>query len=72
MLRINLQLFQDIILLNDVGFHNITVGCWEFGLYLNFHAQLFEHLIVIFGGPTEQELHVELCYGILGFELVIS
>ena len=48
-----------IVLLDDVGPHNIRVRCWEFSLNLSLYVQLFKHPIVIFKGLAEQELHVE-------------
>jgi len=49
-------------LLSNVDSQNITVGCWEFNLNPSLVAQLFEHLTIIFRGPTKWDMHVEWCY----------
>lgn len=38
---------SNIILLNNLGPLNITVGCWELHLNVSFHVQLFEHLTIV-------------------------
>ena len=45
------------------GFSNYDSEMLGFKLSLDLNAQLFEHLIVIFGGPMKRELYIEYCYG---------
>ena len=37
-----------ITLLNDVGFHNMMVGCWELNLNPCLFVQPFENVVVIY------------------------
>lgn len=48
-----------ITLLTGMGPHNIIIECCEFSLNLDLQAQLFEHLTVIFRGPTKLKLNVK-------------
>lgn len=43
----------------------MTSRCWDVNLNPSLPSQLFEHLIMIFQGPTERELYIEWCYGVL-------
>ena len=45
-------------ILSDMGFHNMTMRCWKFDLNMSLPTQFFEHLSVIFTGPTKWELCV--------------
>jgi hypothetical protein len=49
-------------LLNDVGPHNIIVGCSERNFNLSLHTHLLEHSTIIYQEPTKQEMNFEYCY----------
>ena len=62
---LNTLVMAFITLLSNMDPYNITIGCWELKLILNFPAQLFKYPAIIFQGPMEQEHNINQIHNCL-------